>query len=61
MYEIKYYKRGRLEYNTEFHARQFEPWTPEEDLYLMKFYKIDGLKMRKDYTHKLFEGDDRRE
>ena len=45
MTELKYNKRRWMEYNPEFHARQFEPWTPEEDEYLMKFYKYDGLKM----------------
>jgi hypothetical protein len=44
-YEIKYNKRGRMEYNLDFHGRQFKEWTPEEDEYLMKFYKYDGLKM----------------
>ena len=42
-YEIKYNKRGRMEYNPDFHGRQFKEWTPEEDEYLMKFYKYDGL------------------
>jgi len=32
-----------MEYNPEFHARQFEPWTLEEDLYLLRYYKFDGL------------------
>lgn len=31
-----------MKYDPNFHARQFEPWTPEEDLYLMKFYKTAG-------------------
>lgn len=43
--EIKYNKRGRMEYNPDFHARQDQPWTKEDDDYLMYFYKYDGLKM----------------
>lgn len=42
---IKYDKKGRMLYNKEFHARQYEKWTWEEDLYLMEYYKIDGLEM----------------
>lgn len=45
METIKYDKNGRMEYNPEFHARQYEKWTWEEDLYLMEYYKFDGLKM----------------
>ena len=45
MNKIEYDKRGRMNYNPEFHAKQFEPWTWEEDLYLMEYYKIDGLRM----------------
>jgi len=41
--KIEYNARGWLKYNPDFHAKQFEPWTPEDDDYLMKFYKHDGL------------------
>jgi len=44
MTHLKYDSRGRLEYNPEFHAKQYEPWTWEDDLYLIQFYKIDGIK-----------------
>ncbi|WP_026886700.1 hypothetical protein [Clostridium beijerinckii] len=42
---IKYNKKGQMEYNPEFHAKQHEKWTWEEDLYLMEYYKLDGLIM----------------
>lgn len=45
METIKYDKRGRIEYNPEFHARQQIPWTKEEDEYLMKYYKFDGRRL----------------
>ena len=40
-YKIEYNIRGWLKYNPDFHAKQFEPWTPEDDDYLMKFYKYE--------------------
>lgn len=43
MTPLKYDSRGRMEYNPEFHAKQYEPWTWEEDLYLIEFYNYDGL------------------
>ena len=45
MSDVKYDKRGRMEYNPDFHANQFEKWTWEEDLYLIAYYKVDGLTM----------------
>jgi hypothetical protein len=45
MNKIEYDNRGCIKYNPEFHTKQFEPWTWEEDLYLMEYYKVDGLRM----------------